>query len=387
MTSADGRPGAAAAIEDALWDAARRHLPAHLVGGPALTAAVVDRSRRYTSDRERLAAPARGHAEADLAARALFFTVADAPKATIVLDELGDHVAWTGDAPLRVLDLGAGCGAMTLGALAHAAAAGATRPLAVDAIDRDAGALAILRDAVPAAARALGVAATVATHAHTLTGGGIPGDASYELILVGTMLNELAEPDAHAVARAALARLAPGGALVIVEPALRDTTRALHRLRDAAITGGWAHVFAPCTRRAAPCPMLADERDWCHEDRPGALPPRAARLASVTGLRDGGFKYSYLVLRHAPGHVGAPGAVRVIGQPHRSKGKLEAPACGDAGAVTLRLLSRHRGEAARAFDRARRGDVLVLDPASPVEIRDNPPRGDGAAAGIDPDTP
>jgi hypothetical protein len=45
-----------AVIEDALHAAARAQLPAALLGGAALTAAVIDRSRRYTSERERLRA-------------------------------------------------------------------------------------------------------------------------------------------------------------------------------------------------------------------------------------------------------------------------------------------------------------------------------------------
>ncbi len=356
-----------AAVEDALWEAARRHLPAGVVGGAGLTAAVVDRSRRYTSERERLAAPARGRADGDLAARALFFTVADAPKLAIVLAELGDVVRWHGDAPLRVLDLGAGVGAMTLGLLGHAARVAATRPIQVDAVDQDAAALAIGRDALTAAAAVLGVTASVAPITRTVSGTSARTGTGYDLVLIGTMLNELDELDAQAVVRGALASLGADGAVIIIEPALRAQTRALHRLRDAAIAGAWAHVFAPCTRAAAPCPMLAADDAWCHEDRLGGLPPRAHKVAQVTGLRDGGLKYSYLVLRHQPGHVGVVGAVRVVGQPHRSKGKLEAPACGDDGLVTLRLLSRHRGEASRAFDRSHRGDVLVVPPGGPVE--------------------
>ncbi|MCB9559235.1 MAG: hypothetical protein H6709_22600 [Kofleriaceae bacterium] len=352
-----------AEVEDALWAATRRHLPADVVGGPGLTAAVVDRSRRYTSDRDRLATPGAGLAAAgDLAARALFFTVADAPKAAAVLAELGDRVRWHGDAPLRILDLGAGAGAMTLGALGHAAAIAATRPLAIDAVDRDAGALAILADAVPAAAAALGVTATVTTRRLELGASPPARGDGFDLVLLGSVLNELDGAAAQAVTRAALGAVADDGAVVIVEPALRECARALHAVRDAVITGGWAQVWAPCTRRAAPCPMLADPRDWCHEERPGGLPPRAARLAQVTGLRDGALKYSYLVLRRGPGHVGGDdAAVRVVGHPHRSKGKLEAPACGADGLVTLRLLSRHRGDATRALDRARRGELLRID--------------------------
>jgi len=337
-----------AAIEEALWTAARRHLTPALVGGPALTAAVIDRSRRYTSERERLDAPA--NPEADLAARALFFTMADAAKPRLALAELGKRVPWA--RTLRVLDLGAGVGAMTLGVIAEIAARGGAG-LEVEAVDRDARALAIFADAVPAAARAVGVACRVTVSKE-------PSERSVDLVLVGSVLNEMVEEAARTLVRQAMTVLAPGGAVIIIEPALRAQARALHRLRDDAITGAWAHVFAPCTRVGAPCPMLADERDWCHEERLVTLSPRANKLAQITGLRDGGLKFSYLVLRTEPGHVGDDGAVRVVSHPLVSKGKHEAFVCGDDGRVRLRLLKRHRSVANRAFERARRGAVLRL---------------------------
>ena len=53
-----------AVIEDALWEAARARLPAAVLGGAALTAAVIDRSRRYTTERDALRSPTRGTAAA-----------------------------------------------------------------------------------------------------------------------------------------------------------------------------------------------------------------------------------------------------------------------------------------------------------------------------------
>src|SRR5690606_10611774 len=153
---------------------------------------------------------------------------------------------------VRLLDLGAGCGAMSFGALELAARRGV--PLSVTAIDRDQGALAILAAALPAAARALGVALTLEVAASSLAEAGFsPG--GYDLVTAGSLFNELAAASHLRLALGALDALAPNGTVIIIEPALRETARALHRLRDDLIGRG-GHVVAPCTRTEAPCPML-----------------------------------------------------------------------------------------------------------------------------------
>jgi ribosomal protein RSM22 (predicted rRNA methylase) len=348
----------APALEDALWEAARRRVPTEWLGGPGLSAAVVDRSRRYTSEREHLGAPS--SPTGDLAARALFFTIADAAKLRVPLAELAGRDLVPRDR-VRMLDVGAGCGAMTLGAVAHAAEQ-TPRP-AIDALllDRDEAALAIAADAVRAYGRATGVEATVAVRKADVgaVGGVAPG--AYDLVVAGSVLNELTTPARVPLVRAMLAATAPAGAVIVIEPALRTTARDLEVVRDAILAEGGAHVFAPCTRQVARCPMLDTERDWCHEDRPLALPPRALRIALNTGLRDAGMKMSYLVVRHQTDSLVPAGALarRIVSEPLKSKGKLELYGCSDQGRVKLRLLHRHRTEANRALERARRGDVVT----------------------------
>lgn len=343
-------------IEDAILAAARRRLPAELLGGPGLTQAVIDRSRRYTSERDRLASPTRP--AADLAARALFFTLADAGKLPAVLAELDGARApagfLTGDT-VRVLDVGAGCGAMTLGLVAALAARGFAGRLDVTLLDRDRDALAIAGDAVAAVARGRAVTCATSTVVADVTR--LPA-GPYDLVVAGSVVNELT--DGGALLDAMIAALTPGGVAIVIEPALRDTSRALHALRDRAIASGAVAVLAPCTRRAAPCPAMADERDWCHERRPLPLPPRARTLAHVTGLRDGDGKWAFLALARAESAPAALAAYRVVDEPRADKGKHELTACGDAGWVKVRLLRRHRSVANRTFERMRRGDLLVL---------------------------
>src|ERR1700759_3614156 len=101
-------------LEDAVHAAARSVVGDGPLATAALTRAIIDRSRRYTSDRDRLA----DDSPRAPAARAPFFTVADAMKLAIPLGELPSRAALPAARPLRIVDLGAGCGAMSLGAIA-----------------------------------------------------------------------------------------------------------------------------------------------------------------------------------------------------------------------------------------------------------------------------
>ncbi len=341
-------------VEDALWEAAPEVARGELVD------AIRQRSIAYTRDRDRLGQLG---GEADLAARALFFGVADAAKVMIPLAELAARGKLPDSDPVRILAAGAGTGAMSFGA-----AAALDRPVDVVAVDRDGPALGVFEQAFRVAGR--GRLRIVRADVDEPRWGG----GRFDLVLAGSLFNEILEERHVALARDLLGALDGGGAVVILEPALRETARALHRLRDALIDTGDAHVFAPCVRRTTPCPMLADDSDWCHEDRPVQLPPRAARLAAATGLRGRGLKFAYLVLRREPAALAdvpeGRRALRVVSQVNRPKGKVEAYGCGDGGRSRIRLLRRHRSDANRAFERAARGDVLLLGDSDELSADD-----------------
>ncbi|MEZ4368245.1 MAG: small ribosomal subunit Rsm22 family protein [Kofleriaceae bacterium] len=341
-------------IEAALHAAATARLPARVLKPAALAAAVVDRSRRYTSERERLATP--GDADGDLAARALFFTVADVAKVGLPLVEL-EAQRGLPDGALAVVDVGAGAGAMSLGVVAWLAATG-----------RQA------RCAPPS---------SIATPARSRSGatrcappGPRSGSRSRRRWWWPTSgAPRCRPPTSSSPARCSTScprrrRLPSSSALaaarhaaIVIEPALRETARALHALRDAVLAGGRAAVVAPCTHDR-PCPMLADPRDWCHEVRPARLPARTRALAAATGLRDGDLKFAYLVLAPSPAPTtsSTPGW-RVVSEPLRPKGKLELFMCGADGRRRLRLLDRHAGPGPTAVRALVRGDLVALAPA------------------------
>lgn len=353
-------------IEDALWKAARAQLRATDLERKSLLRAIKERTALYTTEREELVNTSGSSMPGvDLAARALFFTVADAAKIVIPLAELAGRSLLPRGREWKVLDMGAGAGAMGLGLLSFAADHHPGLGVHIDAVDLDVQALSIYASSVAALRESRLELGDL--RIQTMEGSATEFDARrghYDLVVLGSMLNELSERQRLELGERAMQSVAPGGALILIEPALRETSRGLHRVRDAIIGAG-AHVFAPCTNRDPGCPALVDERDWCHEDRAVVLPSRTRQMSQATGLRDGGMKFSYLVCRHESDPLvpteGNGVALRVVGQPKRSKGQRECFVCGTGvGRPKLRLLKRNRTAKNRIIERARRGDVLLV---------------------------
>ncbi len=291
--------------------------------------------------------------------------------------------------PHRVLDLGSGPGPVAFAALDAGAAE-------VVAADRSARAL----EAATALAREAGEPLSVREWNPTRPASLAPlgGGRKFDLVTLGHVLNELWKGQDEDARRAALVEealelVAPGGSLVVIEPALRDTSRALLRVRDRLVERGIA-VRAPCLFRGA-CPALAREGDWCHAERPVVPPPLVAQIARAAGLRREAVKMSYLVL--APRGEGwaepPPGRVfRIVSEPLAGKGRLRYMGCGPEGRMGLSLQEKHVTGANRGFRapaprrRGRvtggepRGDGLALGEASEVEViapAGSPVRGPG----------
>lgn len=357
-----------ASVLDALAAVARESFGRDRLDGSALATEVRRVSDLYNAG----GAPGPNDADA-LQARLRFFLPRDLPKLEGPLGELASVGALPRRDALRVLDLGTGLGTSTLGLARFCARHGIAARLEVDAVDRDAGALALMQVLCARAASLGGTPITLRSHARELASlDSAVLRPPYDVVLLGLVLGELAA-GADEVARATghVAQLrrvvplaAPDGVLVVLEPALRASSRVLHRVRDAfARTDGPPYVFAPCVRRGD-CPMLARPRDWCHEALALDLPPALARLAHAAGLREHELSYSYLTLHVQPRSLRerAPQPIlRVVGGPLRSKGKIEAYVCGDASVHKLRELDRHTRRAERRLEPVGRGDLLVVD--------------------------
>jgi SAM-dependent methyltransferase len=255
-----------------------------------------------------------------------------APRTRAALGQILDEVAPRLPPVRRVLDLGAGTGA-----------AGAAIRQRLD------GPEVVSVDRVPALPGVV-----VADLRQRGRPPGVTG--TFDLIVAAHLLNELAGT-LDVTGRAALvfswARelLAPEGVIILIEPALRETSRDLLAIRDRLIPAGF-FVLAPCLFQG-PCPALARDRDWCHASAPWSADQVNARAGHSR------VDYSYLVLARA----GEPSTERrlflVVSDPIVEKGRLRLWGCGPAGRHALVRLDRDRTPANQGFDEAARGDLLI----------------------------
>jgi SAM-dependent methyltransferase len=292
-----------------------------------------------------------------LGAYLLFYWLVSYAQARQVLGELTHR-------PHSVLDLGSGPGPVSFAALD----AGASDVLAAD---RSKKALALARELAVEAGEGL---RTREWHARTKLATG----ERFDVVVLGHLLNELFGEGQEALeARTdlleeVLARVKLGGSAVVLEPALRETSRNLLRVRDLLVSRGYA-VRAPCIYRGN-CPALVRESDWCHAERVWEPPRLVQVIAQAAGLRKGSLKMSYLVL--APkGEAWTeppPGRLfRIVSEPLHGKGRRRYIGCGPEGRLGLSLQEKHSTEANAGFFQLRRGDV--------VRVTEAEERGDGLA--------
>ncbi|ULO23887.1 small ribosomal subunit Rsm22 family protein [Methylocystis sp. SB2] len=214
-------------------------------------------------------------------------------------------------APKRMLDVGCG-----LGAASCAAATVWPNIAEITLLDRSA----LFLNLATALAQESGLRATIeATHADMATPRAGEDAASFDLVVVGYALTEVAEAELPAVIDQLWSRTS--GALVIVEPGTPRDHARLMIVRGRLIALG-AHILAPCPHQA-PCPLLAN--DWCHFSV--RLPRRRAhKLVKGAEAPFEDEKFAYLVAGRS---AGTPPWARVIAPPRVSKAGISLRLCAD----------------------------------------------------------
>jgi SAM-dependent methyltransferase len=170
-------------------------------------------------------------------------------------------------------------------------------------------------------------------------------------LYVGRPLEERVDARARRVRAWADGLLAPGGTMMLVEPALRETSRELLAVRDQLVALADLEIVAPCFWTGA-CPALALERDWCHDAVEVGGAPRV--------------DFSYLVLRDRWRPMPGQMRYRVVSDPLPEKGRLKLYACGPTGRHPFVRLDRNESLANAAFGDLVRGDVARIAGAAPA---------------------
>jgi ribosomal protein RSM22 (predicted rRNA methylase) len=297
----------------------------------------------------------------------LYFMPVNIAKVASVLAELPSFPL----GPLRVLDLGAGSGAASLAFLQHLSSSGADVPIRTEvlAIDRNRDAL---RDAEAVWAAVAGSGPALRFHAQALdlerAGNRAPWKGNtFDLILVVNVLNELFRDARDPLTRRVkllaqlLDSLGPNGTLIVIEPALRVTTRALHQVRDWLVAEGKANVYSPCLHER-PCPALLHPDDWCHEERSWTAPSWVQDIDRQVGFIKDALKFSYVVLRKDVRTIveRAPDLHRVVSERLVMKGEQRVWLCNETGRQLVGRLDKDRSEQNAEFDQWDRGVIVSL---------------------------
>jgi SAM-dependent methyltransferase len=296
-----------------------------------------------------------------------YYATANMLKLSVPLDELAcspTFPAWS-RASLSVLDVGCGTGTSLLGLLAWMESRGhQCDALAYHGMDVAPEAAAFLLRLHPHLQHILPERVlTVTADVSDLASSDAPL-TPHNLIILSNVLNELRERDPARLSDWLRKRLAADGAVIVIEPALRETSRVLLQLRDALLPMGWT-VYAPCFRQAA-CPALDDLRDWCHHDLPWERPSWMKSVDDRIGHVKLSLKFSYLVLNLTgdtlQAHLRPDGSLhRVVSERFDEKGRTRCFLCGADGRRPFMLNRRDAGDMNDAFRSIKRFDIVRVD--------------------------
>ncbi len=194
-----------------------------------------------------------------------------------------------------------------------------------------------------------------------------------DLIIASNVLAELDEAQQLDRIESFLARLAPGGFLLLMEPGQQGHTRRLMSIRDRILRQRQdiAPLF-PCHRRDD-CPMLTSSaEDWCHGTIEWQQPPLSRQLDKLLGFNKHRIKYSAFVFQQG---TAIRSGIRILTLPRRQPRGIETLVCGPDhyGLVTIRKGSRSSTnrplEKCKVFDRLSFSRPVHGEVSSDVEVK------------------
>lgn len=318
--------------------------------------------------RERVLLPTAYLAEADLReAYVHYFLPPNMAKIQIVLEELARHPAGLfSRQTLRIMDLGSGPGTAIAGAL-HFFSRQVPRPvLECIAVDQVSDNLTLAEELFVRTRDSIGMQARLQTVCSSLMSARSTVKGPCDLLILSNVLNELFPGEGRAVEkRSAMlhelcsAVLAEDGTCLIIEPALRETSRDLLAVRDTMISIGYV-IYGPCLG-GKQCPARENPKDWCHEDIPWQPTWIMTEIDRLTGLRKDSLKFSWLVIRkddRSLSDIHGTNCFRVVSEQMPSKGKLEYFICNGINRRRVVRLNKDTSGENKEYSDLHRGDII-----------------------------
>ena len=334
-----------------------------------LSTAVVELSRLFTIRRSALS---HSYLESPTLAAAYlnYFLPVNLSKIQVLLNEMPVVLA---DEPFSVLDLGSGPGTGALAVLDWWHGRGNVSGLSVVAVDRSMTALQQAESLWRKYCRTANLTGASLQACKVDVGRtgwvkDVEPRVPFDLIILANCLNETHADATDPIAMRSslvtelLARLAPQGTLMIVEPALRETSRALHQVRDRLLQEKRCTVYSPCLHENN-CPALINPYDWCHEERAWAPPAFIQEIDGEVGFIKDALKFSYLLLRKDGKTIvdRRPDVYRVVSELRHLKGEKRAWLCNETGRPEIGRQDRLASSQNAAFDEWNRGAIVKIE--------------------------
>ncbi len=214
-----------------------------------------------------------------LAAYGCFFFPQSWARARIALAEVLELRGWNGGENPKILDVGAGPGASGIAASQLLRERGGAKTVRITGLDHSPRALECFAGLIRENQQHLsGISfeKSIARSLPVFLKKQAEEEGPYDLIIAGFALNEVwggMDVEGRVAYILRLKRmLVPGGLLLVLEPALRETATALQEVSDAVSQKKLLHRWGPYWGEF-PCPVLGGAKYWPHEVRVWAPPP------------------------------------------------------------------------------------------------------------------
>lgn len=301
----------------------------------------------------------------------LYFVPCNIPKMQLPLKELYLHpMGLLPKEKLRVIDLGSGPGSALLGVMNFFSGLEHAPCIEFTAVDQVSENLSDAKALFSSAKKESGLDASLRiVRASILEAPERFNKEKFDVVILSNVLNELfygsndkIEMRRNFIEAVMENILAQAGSLIIIEPALRETSREMLEVGCGLMERGM-NIYAPCPPEGL-CATLARPRDWHHEDIPWEPPDMIKEIDRIIGLRKDSLKFSYLILRKdglSVTDIYDCKVYRVVSEPLITKGKIEFYLCAREGRILVVRMDRDRSDLNKAFGSLRRGDFVYIE--------------------------